>query len=225
MTTTNFPSGVSTAGLGSVLETFVLPDPTSVHLYFNDFDTFTAGQWTVTETQAGATQAIINGDGGILSLVNSAASADLNAIQLVNETFAITAGKQAWFKCRFSLSSATNAAAVIGLQITDTTPLAASDGVWFSKAAASTTLNMIVEKSSALTTTAVGTMADGTYVDAGFYYDGVSSVQAFLNGVKVGSSVTTNLPTRTLTISAAVSNGTAAAQTMNVDYILVATER
>lgn len=225
MTTTNFPGGVTNAALGSVLESYPVSDPTALHTFFNDFNSFTAAEWTVTETQAGATQGIANGDGGILALVNSAASADLNAIQLVNTTFAIVAGKQAWFKCRFNLSSATNAAAVIGLQVIDTTPLAVTDGVFFSKAAASTTLSLVLAKASALTTTAVGTMADATYVDAGWYYDGASSVQAFLNGVKVASSAITNLPTVGLTISAAVSNGTAAAQTMNVDYILASTER
>lgn len=225
MTSTNYPGGVTNASYESVLGQIPVSDPTSLHFWFNDFDSFIPAEWTVTETQAGATQAIINGDGGILSLVNTAANNDLNAIQLLNTTFVITAGKQAWFKCRFSLSSATNAAAVIGLQITDTTPLAATDGIWFSKAAASTALNLVVEKSSTATTTAVGTMADATYVDVGFYYDGSSSIGVFLNGSKVASSVTDNLPTAQLCISAAVANGTAAANTMNIDYILSATER
>src|SRR5690348_5134520 len=111
MTSTNYPGGVTNASYESVLGQIPVSDPTALHFWFNDFDSFIPAEWTVTETQAGATQAIINGDGGILSLVNTAASNDLNAIQLLNTTFVITAGKQAWFKCRFSLSSATNAAA------------------------------------------------------------------------------------------------------------------
>jgi hypothetical protein len=223
---TNFPNGVTNATLGTPLGTFIAADPSLVHSFFDDFNSFTAAQWTVTETQGSATQAITNGDGGILALVNSSANNDLNAIQLANETFSFVAGKQAWFKARFSLSNATNAAMVLGLQITDTTPLAASDGVWFSKAAASTTLNMVVEASSALTTTQVATgLANATYYEVGFHYNGGSGLYAFYNGNYVASSAITNLPTRTLTISAAVSNGTAAANTMNIDYIFAATER
>lgn len=222
---TNYPNGVTNTTVGTTLGSFVLPDPTSVHAFVDDFNTFTAANWTITKTQGGASQAVITGDGGILSLINTTATNDLNAIQLAFENFAFTAGKQAWFKARFSLSSATNAAAVIGLQITDTTPLAVSDGVFFSKAAASTTLNAIVEKSSTSTTAVAGTMADNVYAVVGCHYDGNSSVNVFFNDSQVASMAITNLPTHTLTISAAVSNGTSAGQTMNIDYILAATER
>lgn len=224
--TTRYPNGVTNAAIGSTLESYIATDPSAAHTYFDDFNSYTAAQWTVTKTQGGATQAIIAGDGGILSLVNTSANNDLNAIQLVNETFAFVAGKRAWFKCRFSLSNATNAAMVIGLQIADTTPLAASDGVWFSSAAASTTLNMVVEAASAATTTQVATgLANATYYTCGYAYDGGSSVFAYFNDTLVASSVITNLPTRTLTISAAVANGTAAANTLNIDYMFAGTER
>ncbi len=224
--TTNYPNGVTNAAVGSALSTYISVDPTTAHTYFNDFNTYAAADWTVTETQGGATQGIINGDGGILSLINSAANNDLNAIQLANETFAFVAGKQAWFKCRFSLSNATNAAMVIGLQITDTTPLAVSDGVFFSKAAASTTLNMVVEASSTATTTQVATgLANSTYYTAGYYYDGYSTIYAYFNDNQVASSAITNMPTHTLTVSAAVANGTSAGNTLNIDYIGAFTER
>ena len=225
MATTNLPTGMTNAADGTPLGSYTAFDPSLTHAWFNDFDSFIAAEWTVTETQVGATQGIANGDGGILALVNTAANNDLNAIQLANETFAFTAGKQAWFKARFKLSSATNAAAVIGLQITDTTPLAVTDGVFFSKAAASTTLNLVVEKSSTATTTAVGTMADDTYVEVGFYYNGTDTIVAYLGGQSVATSVVTNLPAHTLCVSIAVANGTAAANTMSIDYLFAATER
>ena len=226
MVTTNLATGITNAPVDSALGTFIAPDPTVAYVYSDDFASFIAAEWTITKhtvrCNAGGCQRLGH---GILALTNTAANNDLNAIQLANETFAFTAGKRAWFKCRFQLSSATNAAAVIGLQITDTTPLAVSDGVFFSKAAASTTLNLVVEKTSTATTTAVGTMADATYVDTGFYYDGQNTITAYLNGQSVATSVVTNLPTHTLCISAAVSNGTAADQTMNCDYIFAAFDR
>mgnify|MGYP001576761201 CR=1 FL=1 len=37
-------------------------DPTLTHTYFNDFDVYAAGDWTVTETQAAATEALTDAD-------------------------------------------------------------------------------------------------------------------------------------------------------------------
>lgn len=223
--TTNYPNGVTNAAIGSTLQTYVLPDPTSCHTFFNDFDSFTAAQWTVTKTQGGATQAITNAEAGILALVNTTALNDLNSIQLANETFTFQTNKELWFKTKFSVTSALNTNAVIGLQITDATPLVVSDGVFFQTSVGSANLNLVVEKGSVSTAALVGTLVDATYVEVGFHYNGSSSVFIYFNGVNVGSVAVTNLPTRTLCITAAVANGTAAGQTMNVDYILASSER
>lgn len=222
--TTNFPNGVTTAAVGSSLDSYVADDPTVVHSYFNDFNNYAAADWTITATGS-VTNGLVTGDGGILSLVNSAANNDLDSFQSTVEPFVITPGKQAWLKVRFQLSNATNAAAVLGLQITDTTPLAVSDGFYFSKAAASTALNFVTEKASTATTTALGAMANTTYVTAGAHYNGSDKIHLYFNDSMVASCAVTNLPTRTLAITFAVANGTAAANTMLVDYIMIATER
>ena len=225
--TTNFVDGVTNTTESTTLGGFLAPDPSVAHVWFDDFDTFTAADWTVTETQAGATQAVVAGDGGILALTNSAADDDLNAIQWANETFKFEAGKRLWFKSRFKVSDATQSDLVIGLQITDATPLAVSDGLYFAKADGSTSLSLVVTKNStATTTTGVATLASNTYVTVGFVYDGASRVDIFVNDVRVKSSVTTNLcDDEELTLSIAVQNGEAAAKTLSVDYVFVAKER
>lgn len=223
--TTAYPNGVTNAPVGTALQTFSAPDPTISHTYFNDFDSFAAGDWTVTETQAGATQAVAAGDGGWLALVNSAANNDLNSIQLAAASFAITAGKEAWFKTRFKTSSATNAALVIGLIQTTATPLTVTNGVYFIKAAASTSLIARATASSTSSSLTVGTMADDTFLTAGWHYDGGSLISVFLNGNRVGSLPTTNLPSSALNLTIAESNGTAAAITTTIDYVLASTER
>jgi hypothetical protein len=116
---------------------------------------------------------------------------------------------------------------VMGLQITDTTPLDVSDGVFFIKADGAATVNLLVEKNNTATTTSsVATMVNDTFIRLGFYYDGVSSIEYFVNGVLGGSSVTTNLPDdEDMTISFALQNGEAVAKTMTVDYIFAAKER
>ena len=227
-TTTNLPNGVTNVAGDSALGSFVAPDPTKVHTWFDDFDSYTAGNWTVTETQAGATQAIVDGDGGILALVNSAADNDLNQIQWAKETFRLAANKRTWIKARFKVSNATESDVLVGLYITDTAPVASkpSDGFFFQKADDSTSLTFEVGINSTYTSTTVGTMADDTYVEVGAYYNGSDKVDLFFNGVRVASSVSTNLCTdEDLAVALAVQNGDGNARTLSVDYLLVAEER
>lgn len=224
--TTNIPSGITNAVLESVMTGFGADDPSVFHTYWNDFDVFTAGDWTGTATGS-VTNAVAAGNGGILSMANSAANNDLDSLQLKAASFAIVAGYKAWFKCRVNISNATNAELTIGLIQTTTTPLTVTDGIYFSKAAASTTLTGNIAKSSAITTvTPVATLANTTYVNLGWYYDGASSVKFYVNNVFIiGTTTLTNLPTANLNLTIAVANGTAAANTLLVDYIGAFNER
>lgn len=224
---TRFPNGVTNVGEDSPFADLAMPAPTLFHTYFEDFDYYTAGDWTVTETQAGATQALTDGDGGLLLLTNTAADDDLVSLQKVGESFRFASGKKLFFEARFKISDATQSDFVIGLQITDTTPLDVSDGVFFIKADGSTSVSLVVEKNgTATTTTSVATVANDTFIRLGFYYDGASAIEYSVNGVTRGTSVTTNLvDDEDLTPTFAIQNGEAVAKTMTVDYIFVAKER
>jgi hypothetical protein len=226
ISTSNLPSGITNAVLASQLSSFNAMDPTVNHTYFNDFDTFEAGDWTSTATGS-PTNGVIAGDGGLLSLINTASNGDLNSLQLKAATFALVAGNKWWFKARFDISNATNAAIILGLIQTTATPLTVTDGVYFSKAAASTQLTAKVAKSSTISTLNVATLANTTYLNVGMHYDGGSSgnIVVYLNNVQIGVIPVTNMPTANLNLTLAVSNGTAAANTLNVDYIFVSTER
>ena len=227
MTTTRFPNGITNVGETSLFAELGQPAATNFHTYFEDFDYYTAADWTVTETQAGATQALTDGDGGLLLLTNTAADNDLVSLQKVGESFRFASGKQLFFEARFKVSDATQSDVVVGLQITDITPLDVTDGVFFIKADGAATVDFLVEKNNTATTaSAIATMANDTYIRLGFYYDGSSAVQYFVNGTYTGSSVTTNLPDdEDLTVTFAIQNGEAVAKTMTVDYIYVAKER
>ena len=227
MTTTRFPNGVTNVGEQSLFAELGQPAATNFHTYFEDFDYYTAGDWTVTETDAGATQALTDGDGGLLLITNTAADNDLVSLQKKGESFRFESGKALFFEARFKVSDATQSDVVIGLQITDTTPLDVTDGVFFIKADGAATVNFLVEKNNTATTaSSIATMANDTYIRLGFYYDGSSAVQYFVNGTYTGSSVTTNLPDdEDMTVTIAIQNGEAAAKTMTVDYIYVAKER
>lgn len=227
ISTTRFPNGVTNVSSASMFADMGQNAPSVFHNYFNDFDTYAAADWTVTETQAGATQALTDGDGGWLLLTNTAADNDLVALQKVGESFRFASGKKLWFEARFKVNDATQSDVVMGLQITDATPLDVTDGVFFIKADGAATVDLRVEKNNTATTSsAIATMADDTFITLGFFYDGESTIYYFVNGELGGSSVTTNLPDdEDMTVSFAIQNGEAVAKTMTIDYINVAKER
>lgn len=236
-TPVRYPYGVSTVPASNPLGQFGMPDPTEWHVWFDDFDDFTAAQWIITTTEAGAgdaTEAISNADGGVLLLTNDAADNDLDFLQwsgtdasAATETFKFVSGKKLFFKARIKVSDATQSDFVIGLQITDTTPLAVSDGVYWRKDDGDADLDFVVIKDSTATTaTAASTAANDTWMTLAFYYDGKSSIRYYKNDVQLGTSVTTNMvDDEELTISFGIQNGEAVAKTMSVDYIFVAKER
>lgn len=202
--------------------------------YFNDFFQYAAADWTITTTEAGAnsaTEAIADGPHGVLVLTNDDANNDADYLQLKGEIAKFVPGKKLQFGARFKLNDATASAVVIGLQITDTTPLAVSDGIFFRKDASSKLLKFVAAKNSVesvLTGVAgtVGELADDTFVDVEFYYAGKDSVDAYVNGTRIGSVPLTNVPDdEDLTISFGIANGAAAAKVMSIDYVFVRAER
>lgn len=233
MPTTNLPNGVSNRTKQNALGEMILLDPTSMHTFFDDFDTYNASDWVVTETDAGATEALTDADGGVLLITNTAADNDLVAIQKVGESFTFASNKKLFFKARFKVSNATQSDVVMGLQITDTTPISVSNGVYFLKSDDAATLDFkIVGSSTASTASAIATLSDDTYITVAFYYDGgVSGYVNYYastdssNPTFLGRLATTNLPSTELTVSFALQNGNAVARTMSVDYIFVGKER
>lgn len=226
-------TGFSLDKPGEPLYDFGIPNPFKYAVLAEDFMTFTSAQWTVTETQIGATQAISAGeDGGVLLLTNSAADNDLNSIQRVasgvtGEHFKWSSDRDSFFICRFKVDDATNSDVVVGLQITDTTPLDVTDGLFFYKPEATTTMSLIVEKNNTNTATAAGTVVSNTYHEVAWYYsakDGLFHI--FFDGAEVGTSVATNaVDDEELTVTLAVQNGSAAARTLSVDYFMSAKAR
>ena len=142
------------------------PSDQTFYGYFNDFMTYNSGDWTITTTEAGggsASEAVTSSAGGALLITNDAADNDADFFNLKGEGFKLSSSKKAYFSARFKVSDATQSDFVMGLQITDTTPLAVSDGVFFIKDDGDTNLDFIVEKNSTSTdTTAIHTMEDSS---------------------------------------------------------------
>ena len=223
---TRSPNGYSTNAIQENLGDYGLPDPTRWHTFFTDFDSFVVANWLTTEVGAGGTQALTDEDGGVLLLTNDVNDDDSQALQLRGEAFRFQTGKKLYFKARFKVSDSTQSQLIVGLQIIDTTPFDVTDGVYFSKSDGDQTLQLKVEKDNVATTTDVLEMADDTYLELGFFYDGISKIIVFSANSEVVASVTTNLPDdEDLTVSFFSENGEAVAKTMNIDYVFVAKER
>lgn len=222
---TRLPNGLSTEKAGA-LANFGFPNPAKWHTYFDDFDTYTAADWTVTEVGI-ATQALNNVDGGQLLITNAAALNDSSFSQLVGESFQFEAGKKLVFEARFTVNDAIQTAFVMGLQITDSAPLDVSDGVFFQKDDNDALLDFHVEKDNTSTdATGIHTMVNATFVKVGFAYDGKSEIKYYVDDAHLGTLATTNMPDdEVLTISYGVDNGEAAIKSMTIDYILAAKER
>lgn len=232
-TPTRFPSGVSTADKSDPLGDLVLPDQTSAHVFFDDFDHFVAADWTITTTELGtgnATEALGDEDGGVLVVTNAAGDNDLDFFNKVGESFLMAAGKKAWFKARFKVDDATQSDFVMGLQITDTTMLAVTDGIFFQKDDGDANLDVYCRKDATTGSTsaaAIHTVVDDTYLEVAWYYDGKSAVKYYVDGAHLGTldGSSTYLPDTELTIAFGLQNGEAVAKVMTVDYILAAKER
>jgi len=209
----------------------VNPSSSLFYQYSNDFMTYNSGDWTITTTEAGsgnASEALTSQAGGALLITNDDADNDLDFLQLKGESFKLSSSKKAYFSARFKVSDATQSDFVMGLQITDTTPLATTDGVFFIKDDGDTNLDFIVEKDSTSTdTTAIHTMEDDTFVTVTWFIDpDASKVFYSVNNAAPVSVVNTNLPDdEELTVSFGIQNGAAAAKTMTIDYVVAAVER
>jgi len=114
------------------------------------------------------------------------------------------------------------------LLITGTDPIGTipTDGVWFQQTDGSANVVLKVVKNSTATTATVGTITAATDIELAFYYNGKDGIQAWVDGVYVDTLAVTNLPDdEELTVMFGCQNGSGAARTMNLDYVLAIKER
>jgi hypothetical protein len=207
------------------------PSDQTFYMYHNDFFTYNSGDWTITTTEAGtgsASEAVTSSAGGALLLTNAAGDNDLDFLQLKGEGFKLSTSKKAYFSARFKVNDVDQSDFVMGLGITDTTPLDTTDGVFFISADGDAGLDFLVEKDNSATTTEdVATMADDTFITTTWFIDpDASKVYYSINNAKPVGVAITNLPDdEELTVSFGIQNGEASAQTMTIDYVVAAVER
>jgi hypothetical protein len=225
---TRLSNGVSTNDAQYLMGNYPLPSPfttsgsrsTGVAEYANDF-TNSVAEYTVVGTSS--TFALTDGNGGIAVLTPGAA-ATASAAYKTATNVAFVAGNQVWFTSRFKASAVSGTKSFfVGLR----NGSASTNGLWFAKAASSTSVNLVATVASVATTlvTGVATAADDTYLELGYYFDGVDLLVYNNNTLVARVSapvIGTNIPS--VTIGPVMHITPTATDTLTVDYISASVE-
>ena len=229
---TRFTSGVSTAYSGEVFYSYPYPDPfhtASLQTlgstsYMNDFNTLIGTDYIITGTSS--TFALADGIGG-QAILTPGGTTTATSTYKRGSSFQFVAGNRFWFTTRFQASAVSGTKSFyVGLQAGSAT----TDGIWFAKAASSTSVNLVSTVNSTATTlvTGVTTATAGAWIEVGFYFDGTdllvynnNQMIARLTSPTIGASnagLTNALLTPVLQITPT------ATDTLTVDYIGTAQE-
>jgi hypothetical protein len=228
---TRFSNGVSTNDAQYLMGDYPLPSPftssgsrsTGVAEYANDF-TETVAEYTA--AGSGSTFALTDGNGGLAILTPGGAST-VSAAYKTATNVAFVAGNAMWFQTRFKVSAVSGTKSFyVGLRKGSAT----TDGLWFTKPASSTSVNLVSTVGSTATTlvTGVATAEADTYLELGFYFNGVdllvynnNLLVARVDAPTIGTSATT---LTSVALGPILHITPTATDTLTVDYILASTE-
>lgn len=245
---TRFTSGFTQAARWQPLGDIGIPDPFFYAYYEDEFLPYNAALYTVTATGGSVAATITKGSGGRVLFTTGASAGNFAEIQLPVAGLQYTASKKLVYLTRLQFSGVTSAAVIAGLINTTATPFTGgqiTDGIYFSEAANSTLLQLLVV-TGGVTIGSInipGVLANNTDLDIGFMVDRVGNIKIFvgnnLEGAKrqnfanlvpdysiPASSLTGAITTALLNPTLAISNGTtASANTMTSDFQFAAQER
>jgi len=230
---TRFTSGVGTAYQGETLGNYPLPDPfhtgstqsLGISIYQNDFNTLIGTDYTVTGTSS--TFALSNTVVGGAGVLTPGAATTATAAYKNGSFLQFQAGNQFWYEVRFQASAVSGTKAYyVGLR----NGSGVTDGLWFAKAASSTSINLVSTVNSTTTTlvTGVATAAAATWNNLGLYYDGTdllvyseNALVARVSAPTIGSTATT---LTNAILSPVFQITPTATDTLTVDFVLAAQE-
>ncbi len=222
--TTRFPNGLTTASEVSTLETFILPDPSTAHVFFDDFKFFDSNLWVVTNV---GTSAIFEDAQAITGeiLMSATIATDRSTLQTIEPSFTLEVGKQLWAKARTILgNNPDDVNWIFGLQIQNTDAFTLSDGIYINRA---NTTGVFLDM---VGMTPVQTTLDSSFFDTttevAFHYDGIDKVTVFVNDIVIEEvTITSALLSSNLAVTAAYQANASTSNRVDFDYLFVAKER
>jgi hypothetical protein len=219
---TNLENGVTNRNAADLFGSMAQLDPTRFHSYMEDFDYFTAADWTLVSTGSTALQAL---DGGVLRLVTGAVATNEESLIKAVGSFEILASIPTYFRAKIEVDEATECNINVGLA--DSAALAPNNCIQFRKDTGDLDLDVLVRSASADVDvdTAVTQIANATSFTVEFYWDGIDRVYYGANGTPLGFLDAATLPAGVLSPTLSVFAGAAGAVTLDLDYLMAATER
>jgi len=189
---------------------------------------YTAADWTITAIGTGTSaQADVNG--GAVLVTTSGASGDSRWAQKLGRSFLLSASKKAFFKARLKIDNVLTSSMLVGLQLTDTTPEDATDGIYFIKASANS-IDIVCRKDATTgsnSAAGIATLVNDTFIELAWYYDGEGMLYYAVDGVVKGSisAAAAYLPDAQLSVSFGFETNAVATRAGTVDYVFAALER
>lgn len=219
---TNFDNGVNNRNAGDLFGSMAQLDPTRFHSYMEDFDYYTAGDWTLVSTGSLGLHTI---DGGGVRLTTGAVATNEESLLKTTPGFEILQGQPTYFRAKIAVDEATECNINVGLA--DSAALAPNNCIQFRKDTADVDMDVLVRSGSADidVDTAVATIADDVSFTVEFYWDGQDRVYYGMSGTPLGFLDVATLPVGPLTPTLSVFAGAAGAVTLDLDYFFAATER
>ena len=221
-------NGVTNVSENNILADFGMLDPTKWIVHFDDFVNYNSADWTTTAVGTGTT-AQGDGLGGFLVSTTSGASGDSRFTQKIGRPFVLSSSKKAFFKVRLKIDNVLTCSMVAGLQLNDTTPEDATDGIYFIKQS-SNSIDIVCRKDATTgsnSASGIATMVNDTFIELAWYYDGEGVLYYAVDGVVRGSIAATSafLPDTNLSVSFGFETNAAATRAGTVDYVFAALER
>lgn len=250
ITVTRTPGGITNVTEASPFADLPELDPTRVIKVFDDFmcgqDATTSATitWGSIDDAATGTNAFQEVVGGVYNVVTAAVDNDYHAMVAQQKSFQFVVGKKAWFAARVKVAEATALESTWWVGVTDTTttggmqanalgPLDSYDGALFWKTPeAAMTINFETSNAAVQSTLATFTTSvTAKWTTVAFFWDGLSSITPY--AAVNDSNTLISYPSQSLTGSLAVmkpvfgikAGPTGAAETLQIDYILMAQER
>lgn len=161
----------------------------------------TTGDYLLTQATQG-TGAISTAESGVLELDSNSSTATQGAnLQRLKSVWVPAANKPIWAEFEFKIVDTYDKAEIfVGLSEVDNSIIATSanssaNHIGWQCVTDDGVLLFTSEKASAGATSACATIAEATYIKLGFYCDGVSTIQQYVNGVATGTAhATANVP-------------------------------
>ena len=224
---TNFENGITNRNAADLFGSMGQLDPTHFHNYMEDFDYFTAADFTFSGVGAGS-QALADVDGGVLRLSTAGADNDSEFAVKNGQSFLMeaAANRKQYFRSRQSVDDETDSDLVVGLA--DGGGLTPNNGVFFRKDDDAATLDVIVRSGSAdiATATAIATITTAFFTTA-WYWDGIDRIYYGVDGTPLGFLDLNGLalPVGELQPAFGVQAGAVAVLVGDFDWVFAAKER